>query len=142
MKCPALQKLTRVGELGLQRLLALAPSGEAVAAPPEYTALNTLMPNRQCFGHSRNHRNFMSNAALHALGPNLKFVVVYFVPAQPTDFLAPATGEQTQPHNTVILTTSIGGFPDRLQFLICERAFARLLHALEGEGDRVAVRFD
>ena len=84
----------------------------------------------------------MSNAALHPLRPNLKLLVVHFVPAQSADFLAPATGEQTQPHNTVILTTSIGGFPDRLQFLIRERAFARLLHALEGEGVRVAVRFD
>ena len=95
MKCPALEKLARIGELGLQSLLALAPSGETVAVPPEYTALNTLMPNRQCFGYNRKQRNFMSNAALHALGPDLKLVVVYFVPAQSTDFLAPATGEQT-----------------------------------------------
>src|SRR5262249_56130711 len=107
MKCPALQKLTRVGELGLQRLLALAPSGEAVAAPPEYTALNTLMPNRQCFGYSRKQRNFMSNAALHALGPNLKFVVVYFVPAHPTPSPPPPTADHPPPPHTLTPPTPI-----------------------------------
>src|SRR5215831_7256025 len=81
----------------------------------------------------------MRNAALHALGPDLQLVSVYFVPAQPTDLLASATGEQTQPHDTVVLTTSIGGFPDCLQFLVSERSLARLLHVLGGKGNRVAI---
>src|SRR5262249_56401543 len=47
MECPGRQAVPGLGELSIQRPLALAPAREARPAPPEYTASPTLMSNRQ-----------------------------------------------------------------------------------------------